>query len=71
MAAGNVTMQALILAQQHVYGFEGRTQETIFVVGFSGLLILGVLLLKISFRQLVFAGMLMACLSRRRFVTAA
>lgn len=43
-----------------IYGFEGTTAETIFIVGFSGLMLLSVLTLKINLRLLIIAGILFA-----------
>ena len=53
-------MHPLTLAQQHIYGFEGRTAEVIFIAGFSALLVVAALLMKISFKHWLIAGALFA-----------
>ena len=54
-------MSPLTLAvDQHVYGFEGRTAEVIFIAGFAALVLVAVLVMKISFKHWLLAGMLFA-----------
>ena len=47
-------------ADQHVYGFEGRTAEVIFVAGFAALVVVAALVMKISFKHWLIAGALFA-----------
>ena len=57
-------MHLLTLAQQHIYGFEGRTAETIFIGGFGALVLVAMLVLKMSFRNWVLAATLfVTCLA--------
>ncbi len=50
----------LAQSEQHVYGFEGTTAAAIFIAGFTGLLILAALTVKINFRLLILAATLFA-----------
>lgn len=58
-------MHSLILAQQqHVYGFEGRTSEMIFIAGFGALVLVALLVMRMSLRNwLLVATMLSTCLA--------
>lgn len=57
-------MHLFTIAQQHVYGFEGRTSETIFIVGFGALVLVAMLVLKMSFRNWMLAAMMfVTCLA--------
>ncbi len=57
-------MHSLILAQQHVYGFEGRTSEMIFIAGFAALVLVALLVMKMSLRNwLLVATMFVTCLA--------
>ncbi len=53
-------MNLLTLAQQHVYGFEGRTAEVIFIAGFGALVLVAALVMKISFKHWLLIGALFA-----------
>jgi hypothetical protein len=44
--------------QQHVYGFEGRTSEVIFIGGFGLMVVVAMLVARMSFRNWLLAGML-------------
>jgi hypothetical protein len=55
------SMNALIIAQQqHVYGFEGRTSEVIFICGFAVLVLVAAAFMKISFKHWLITGVLFA-----------
>lgn len=45
---------------QHLYGFEGRTAQYVFMAGFIGLVIVAALVMKISFKYWLIAGVLFA-----------
>ncbi len=57
-------MHLFTFAQQHVYGFEGRTAEMIFIAGFAALVLVALLVMKMSLRNwLLVATMFVTCLS--------
>lgn len=50
-----------LLAQgEHLYGFEGTSAKTIFMVGFGGLVLVAALMLRVSLRYWLLAGVLFA-----------
>lgn len=50
-----------VLAQgEHIYGFEGTGAQTLFMAGFGGLVLVAALLLKVSLRYWLLAGVLFA-----------
>jgi hypothetical protein len=55
-----MTFLTLAQSQQHVYGFEGTGAASLFMVGFTVVLILAALLIRINLRLLVIGGMLFA-----------
>lgn len=53
-----------LATEEHIYGFEGTTAQSIFIAGFAGLVLVAMLVTKMSLRQWILAAVLMiTCLS--------